>query len=717
MSADIDVSRRRFLQISAMMGGGLLVGCRFGEEEEAKAPPAEKAAAVTFQPNAYVKVAPDGAVSIACPRNEMGQDVFTSLTMLVAEELAVDPRRVTVEHSPLNPTAYKNKLLGAQITGGSTSVRDAWEPLREAGAAARIVLLQAAADQWGVSVGECRAENGSVLHGDKKLSYGELTAAAAKQPVPKDVPLKLANAFTVIGKDLPRLDGAGKARGQTVFGLDVAQEGMLYAALTQCPVLGGKVVSFDGSAAEQRPGVRKVVNIEEGVAVVADHYWTAKSALADVKIQWNEGPAAQLDTAAIFATLEKARNSKHTVIRNHGDPDAVLAKVKPLEATYTMQMLAHATLEPQNCMARVGANGVDVWVSTQYPEGAQGAAAKAAAVKPEQVRIHSQFIGGGFGRRLDVDFVPQAVAIARAFPDTPVKLIWTREEDTTHDFYRPPSVHYLRGALDGTRVQVFTHTMISPSITQRLFPPFVKDGIDDFMIEGVKNLTYEIPNLNLRTVIQEVGIRVGYWRSVSNNNNAWAIESFMDELAHAAGQDPIAFRMAMLERVPRQRAVLERVAQESAYNAKPDKGRAFGVAAMECYDTYIATVAEVSGSADKVKLEKLTLVADPGQLVHPDQAIAQLEGGAVNGLMNAMRSKITVKNGRVEQTNFHDFPMPRINEVPPIAVVIVGGADKPGGLGETGVPLVAPAVSNAIFRLTGKRIRALPLEDAGIQFV
>jgi CO/xanthine dehydrogenase Mo-binding subunit len=717
MSADIDLSRRRFLQVSAMVGGGLLVGCRFREGEEAKAPPAEKGAGVTFQPNAYVKVAPDGAVSIVCPRNEMGQDVYTSLTMLVAEELAVDPRRVTVEHSPLNPTAYKNKLLGAQITGGSTSVRDAWEPLREAGAAARIVLLQAAADQLGVSVGECRAENGSVLHGDKKLSYGELTAAAAKQPVPKDVPLKLANAFTVIGKDLPRLDGAGKARGQTVFGLDVAQEGMLYAALTQCPVLGGKVVSFDGSAAEQRPGVRKVVNIEEGVAVVADHYWTAKSALADVKIQWNEGPAAQLDTAAIFATLEKARNSKHTVIRNHGDPDAVLAKVKPLEATYTMQMLAHATLEPQNCMARVGANGVDVWVSTQYPEGAQGAAAKAAAVKPEQVRIHSQFIGGGFGRRLDVDFVPQAVAIARAFPDTPVKLIWTREEDTTHDFYRPPSVHYLRGALDGTRVQVFTHTMISPSITQRLFPPFVKDGIDDFMIEGVKNLTYEIPNLNLRTVIQEVGIRVGYWRSVSNNNNAWAIESFMDELAHAAGQDPIAFRMAMLERVPRQRAVLERVAQESAYNAKPDKGRAFGVAAMECYDTYIATVAEVSGSADKVKLEKLTLVADPGQLVHPDQAIAQLEGGAVNGLMNAMRSKITVKNGRVEQTNFHDFPMPRINEVPPIAVVIVGGADKPGGLGETGVPLVAPAVSNAIFRLTGKRIRALPLEDAGIQFV
>jgi isoquinoline 1-oxidoreductase beta subunit len=719
MSTEINLSRRHFLLVSSMAGGALLVGCRPRPEEEAKAPPAAKPAATPagFAPNAWVKVAPDGAVTIVCPRNEMGQDVYNSLAMLVAEELAVDPRHAKVEHSPLDPVAYKNKLLGAQITGGSTSVRDAWEPLRMAGAGARIMLVNAAAEQWKVPASECRAENGVVMHGDKKLPYGELAAAAAKQPVPKDVPLKPVDQFTVIGKDLPRLDGPDKTRGRLAFGIDVTQPGMLYAALTQCPVLGGKVASLDSSAAEQRPGVRKVVNIGEGVAVVADHFWTAKSALADLKIQWDEGPAAKLDTAAIYATLAGARNSKHAVIKHVGDPDSVLAKARPIEAAYQMQMVAHATLEPQNCVARVGPEGVDVWTSTQFPEAAHDIAAKMAGAKPDQVRIHCQFIGGGFGRRLDVDYVSQVVAIAKAVPGTPVKLIWTREEDMTHDYYRPPSVHYLRAALDANRLQAFTHTMISPSITQRMFPPFVKDGIDDFMIEGVKDLTYDIPNLDMRTIIQEIGLRVGYWRAVSNNNNGWAIESFMDELAHAARQDPIAFRMALLEKQPRQRAVLERVVQESGYNPAPPNGRAFGVASMACYDTHIAVVADVSGSADKVKLEKLTVVADPGVAVHPDQAIAQLEGGAVTGLINAIRGKITVKNGRIEQTNFHDFQIPRINEVPPIAVTLIGSGDKPGGMGETGVPLIAPAISNAIFKLTGKRIRTLPLEDAGVKFV
>jgi CO/xanthine dehydrogenase Mo-binding subunit len=360
---------------------------------------------------------------------------------------------------------------------------------------------------------------------------------------------------------------------------------------------------------------------------------------------------------------------------------------------------------------------VDVWASTQYPQGAQAEAAKAAGVKPEQVRVHSQFIGGGFGRRLDVDFVPQAVSIAKALPGTPVKLIWSREDDTTHDFYRPPSVHLLRAAVDAGSVLYFTHTMISPSITARMFPGMVKDGIDDFMIEGVKNLTYEIPNLLMRTIIQEVGIRVGYWRSVSNANNAWAIESFFDELAHAANKDPLALRMAMLEKLPRQRAVLERVARDSGYTATPDKGHAFGVASMECYDTYVAVAAAVSGGGDKVKLEKLCIAADCGVAVHPDQVVAQLEGGIVSGLINALRSKVTVKNGRVEQTNFHDFRIPRMNEVPPITVAHITSVEKPGGMGEVGVPLVAPAIGNAVFKLTGKRIRTLPLEDGGTTFV
>jgi isoquinoline 1-oxidoreductase beta subunit len=714
MNESINLSRRRFLQVSALAGGGLLVGCKFGEQEEAKAP-----AATSFEPNAWVKIAPDGAIGIVCPRNEMGQDVYTALTMLVAEELAVDPRRVNVSHAPLNP-AYGNKLLGgAQITGGSTSTRDAWVPLREAGAAARIMLVNAAATQWKVPAGECRAENGYVVHGEQKLSYGELAGAAAKQTAPKEIQLKPVDQFSVIGKPLPRLDGADKARGLSVFGIDVVQPGMVYAALAACPVLGGKVASFDASAVEKRPGVRKVVNIGEGVAVVADHYWTAKSALADLKIEWDEGPAAKLDTAAIYATLEGAKESpKFAVIKSVGDVSAVMDRAKTIEATYRMQMLAHGTLEPQNCLARVSADGgVDVWASTQYPQGAQAEAAKAAGVKPEQVRVHSQFIGGGFGRRLDVDFVPQAVSIAKALPGTPVKLIWSREDDTTHDFYRPPSVHLLRAAVDAGSVLYFTHTMISPSITARMFPGMVKDGIDDFMIEGVKNLTYEIPNLLMRTIIQEVGIRVGYWRSVSNANNAWAIESFFDELAHAANKDPLALRMAMLEKLPRQRAVLERVARDSGYTATPDKGRAFGVASMECYDTYVAVAAAVSGGGDKVKLEKLCIAADCGVAVHPDQVVAQLEGGVVSGLINALRSKVTVKNGRVEQTNFHDFRIPRMNEVPPITVAHITSVEKPGGMGEVGVPLVAPAIGNAVFKLTGKRIRTLPLEDGGTTFV
>ncbi|MDB5841930.1 MAG: aldehyde oxidase [Herminiimonas sp.] len=718
MNKRFDLTRRKFLQVTALVGGGLLAGCRYGPSDDAETPGPTGLSASRIEPNAWVRLTPEGAISIVCPRNEMGQDVYTSLVMLVAEELAVDPLQVGVEHAPVNP-AYENAMLGAQITGGSTSICDAWEPLRYAGAAVRVMLVNTAAIQWKVPAAECRAENGAVIHGKQTLSYGELATAAAKQPLPRHVPLKPVSKFTVIGKPLARLDGADKARGQTLFGHDVGQPGMLYAALAACPVLGGKVASFDAGAARQRPGVRKVVNIGEGVAVVADHYWTAKSALADLRIKWDEGPAAKLDTEAIFAALDRAAgNPAYAVVRHAGDPAAVFASALPFEASYRVQMLAHATLEPQNCLARVGADGtVDVWASTQYPQGAQQAAARVAGVKAEKVRIHSQFIGGGFGRRIEVDFVQQAVTIAKSLPGTPIKLIWSREDDTTHDYYRPPSVHLLRAVVEGNRVSALMHTMISPSVTQRLSRETVKGGIDDLMDEGIKNLTYDIPNLDLRTIIQAVGIRVGYWRSISNANNAWAIESFVDELAHAAQQDPLAFRIAMLQKLPRQQAVLERAARNAGYHARPASGRAFGVASMACYQTHVALIAEVSGGPDKVKLEKLTYAVDCGIRVHPDQVIAQIEGGAVTGLISALRAKITVKNGRVEQTNFHDFPIPRMNEVPPIAVALTGGGDKPGGIGEAGVPLVAPAIANAVFRLTGKRIRTLPLEDGGVTFV
>jgi len=710
MNAPIGLSRRSFLKTAALVGGGLMLGFRLGDVETARA------ADGAFDPNAWIKVRADGLVTLICPRNEMGQDVYTSLTMLLAEELSVDPRRVEIEQAAVN-SVYLNKLMGSQITGGSTSVRDAWEPLRKAGAAARIMLVNAAATSWNVPAADCRAENGEVIHGAKRSAYGALAGAAAQQPIPQDIPLKPASAFEVIGKPLPRLDGADKARGRTVFGIDAKQPGMLYAAIAMCPVLDGKVASFDGGSAEKRPGVSKVVNIGDGVAVVADHYWSAKSALADLHVQWNEGPAARIDTATIYAALERAKDNPGAVVKQAGNVSTALAKGKPIEARYTSQMLAHATLEPQNCLARVSSDGVDVWASTQYPQGAQAAAASAAGVEPRQVRIHPQFIGGGFGRRLDVDFIAQCVSIAKAMPGTPVKLIWTREDDTTHDFYRPPSLHLVRATLDHGRIAALSYKMISPSITNRLFPGVVKDGLDGFMTEGLVSFTYDIPNLDLRTVIQEVGISVGYWRSVSNALNAFAIESFIDELAHASRQDPIAFRLAMLEHLPRQRAVLERAAKDAGYTGKNIKGQAYGVASMECYDTHIALVAKVSGAADKVKVERLTYAVDCGIAVHPDQVVAQIEGGAVSGLINTIRSKVTIKQGRVEQANFNSFTIPRMPEVPPIAVALVNSGGNPGGLGEAGVPLVAPAIANAVFALTGTRIRALPLEDGRIRFV
>jgi len=698
------VTRRDFLKVSALAGGGMLIGFRLGE--------AKQAAAV--RANAWVSIAPDGAVTITCGRAEMGQDVYTSLSMLLAEELAVDPRRVRVVHAPADP-AYVNTMIGVQITGGSTSVREGWEPLRKAGATARELLIAAAAAQWKVSPAECRAANGVVSHGPHRAGYGSLAAAAAKLPVPQNVALKEPAHFSVIGKPVPRLDGAAKARGRATYGIDVKQPGMLYAALVPCPVIGGKVAAVDDAAAKARPGVRAVVNLGEGVAVVADHYWNARRAADALVIQWDEGPGAGLDTGAVFAALDRARGKPAFVAKQAGDATAALAS-GALEAEYRCQMLSHATLEPQNCTARVTADGVDVWASVQYPQGAQQLAAEAAGLKPEQVRVHPQFLGGGFGRRLENDFVAQAVNLAKALPGTPVQLIWSRPEDLQHDFYRPPSLHLMRGAVGGGRLTALSATLVSPSITARAFPPFVQKGNDPFMTEGLINLTYEVPNLELRTIIEEVGVRVGYWRSVSHALNAFAVESFLDELALAAKQDPLAFRLALLDKLPRQRAVLERAAKAAGYQATPGAGRGFGVAAMECYETNAAVVCEVSGSADRVKLERLTICADCGVAIHPDQVVAQLEGGVVTGLIQTLRAKITLKNGRVEQSNFDSFPLPRHHEVPPVQVELLQSGGKPGGIGEVGVPLVAPAVANAVYSLTGKRIRTTPLEDGGVRF-
>jgi isoquinoline 1-oxidoreductase beta subunit len=705
-------SRREFLKTSAVLGGGLAIGLYLPTQNFA-------ADLKPVAANAWVRVSPDNTITLICHRNEMGQDVHTSLALLVAEELGVDVNKVTVEQAPVDPV-YINAMLGGQITGGSTSIRDAWTKLREAGATARVLLVTAAANQWKVPAGECAVKDGYVTHkSGKRASYGELADAAAKLPAPAKVELKPRSEFTQIGKQQHRLDAPAKARGKAMFGLDASQPGMVYASIEQCPVLGGKVASVDDAKAKAIKGVIAVVNIGEGVAVVADHYWTAKTARDALKIVWDEGPGKGLTTAKISATLKDGAKKDGAIVKQSGDSAKAMAgAAKKVQAEYESQLLAHATLEPMNCLALVSDQGCDIWASTQFPQGAQGVAAARSGVEAAKVRIWPQFIGGGFGRRLDVDFIGQAAAIAKAVPGKPVKLIWTREDDIRNDFYRPASLHVLAGGLDAKgNLVAFDHKMVSASITNRMFPGVVKNDLDPFMTEGAANLTYGIPNSMQRVVIQEFGLRVGYWRSVSHALNAFAIESFIDELAHAAGKDPVAFRLALLEQQPRQKAVLERVAKESGWGEKLPAGHARGVASMESYDTHQALVAEISKTDGKIKLERLVFVVDPGIAVHPDQIVAQIQSGAVSGLINTLRSKITLKDGRVEQSNFHDYMLLRFNQMPKIDVVVVEGGDKPGGIGEVGVPLVAPAIANAVFALTGKRARSLPLSDQKIEFV
>ncbi|MEJ0038106.1 MAG: molybdopterin cofactor-binding domain-containing protein [Gammaproteobacteria bacterium] len=706
-------SRRAFLKKAAVAGGGLIIGLHLprgslaGNEVE---PVAE---------NAWVRIAPDNTITLICHRNEMGQDVHTSLALLVAEELNVDVNKVAIEQAPVNPV-YVNALLGAQITGGSSSIRDAWTKLREAGATARVRLVDAAASRWKVPAADCVAKDGFVMHSSgKRLSYGELADAAGKLPATTKVTLKNPADFTQIGKQQHRLDSPAKARGQAIFGLDVVQPGMLYASLEQCPVLGGKATSVNDSAAKAMKGVVAVVNIGEGVAVIADHYWAAKNARDALRITWDYGPAATLTTDAIHATLKEGAKQDGAIVKQAGDAAAALkTAVKVLRAEYQLQLLAHATLEPMNCLALVSEKGCDIWTSTQYPQGAQGVAAARSGVEAAKVRIWPQFVGGGFGRRLDVDFVGQAAAIAKAVPGKPVKLIWTREDDTRNDFYRPASYHTLAGGLDAKgNLVAFDYKMVSSSITNRLFPGVVKDGLDGFMTEGSINLTYDIKNAMQRVVIQEYGLRSGYWRSVSHALNGFAIEGFMDELAHAAGKDPVEFRLALLENQPRQKIVLERVAKEAGWGTALPPGSARGLAMMESYGTYQALVAQIRKTADGLKVEKLTYVIDPGIAVHPDQIIAQIHSGAVSGLINTLRNKITIRNGRVEQSNFNDFPLLRMYQMPEIKVVLIEAGGAPGGMGEVGVPLVAPAIANAVFALTGTRVRSLPLADSKIEFV
>jgi isoquinoline 1-oxidoreductase subunit beta len=700
--------RRRFLQGTMMVSGGLVIGLSLAACENK---PGGKASGPTapVDLNAWLQIGTDGSVRFYCDRSEMGQGVYTSLPMLVAEELGVAPAAIQVEFAPAG-AQFTNNLLGTQITGGSTSVRDAWTKLRTAGAQARELLIAAACAKWGIAAEGCRAEGGAIVSPKgQRLSFGELAEAAAKLPMPHDVKLKSREQFKVIGKAQHRLDTPLKVDGSARYGIDVRLEGMLYGALAQSPVLGGKVKRFDAERSKTMPGVKGVVQTSSGVVVVADSWWRAKQARDALVIEWDEGANHALSNAQILSGLKAAASAQGQLARNDGDaPGAIRGgHGKVVRAEYELPLLAHATMEPQNCTAAVTPEGCDLYVPTQTQIIAQATAAAAAGLKPEQVRVHTTFLGGGFGRRLEVDFIPAAVEASKAV-GAPVKLLWSREDDMTHDAYRPPAYDQVAALLGPDGKPTAWHLALTgPSITARMFPAVVEKAIDPFAIEAAANYPYDVPNVRVSYNRHEIGINVGYWRSVSHALNCFVAESFMDELASAAGKDPVEYRLSLLGKQPRHAAVLKRVVEEAGY-AKPAPGHTFGVALMEGYGTYMAMLADVTMEKGKLKLHALHCALDAGQVVNPDTVVAQVESAALFGLAAALWGDIQLRNGRVQQTNFDSYRLLRISEAPKIMTYIVDSGADPGGLGEPATALVAPAIGNALFKATGKRIRALP---------
>lgn len=699
------LNRRYFLKTSSTVTGGLMLGVSLG------LPLSTQAAGTLYTPNAWVHIADDNTITLISARSEMGQGVYTSMPMLIAEELNVDIRRIKVAIAPPDGKVYGNALLGGpQLTGGSTSVRDGWEKLRIAGAQVRTMLVSAAAAKWNVNASTLRAENGMVIGAKgKRATYGSLAEAASKLPVPEKVALKDPKDFTIIGKATRRLDTPAKTNGTAEFGIDVRLPGMVYASLEQCPVIGGTVKSFDGAKAKAMPGVIDVVQIPDGVAVVADSYWHARKARAALTIVWDEGPGATITHASMLDGIRKATD-KPLPLKAVGDADAVIAgAAKVVRAEYVSPLLAHATMEPMNFTASYSNGKMALIGPTQWQDGAQGAVAKALGMKPEDITVKTTFLGGGFGRRIDLDFIVQAAQIARAV-NKPVKLLWTREDDMTHDFYRPMSVHQLAAAVgpDG-KPTAMTFRMVSQSVTGRVFG-LPGEAQDPLMTEAAL-APYEIPATRHEIVKHDSGLRVGYWRSVSHALNAFANESFIDELAAGAGKDPYAYRMALLEKQPRFANVLKMAADKAGWATPAPAGRFRGIALMEGYDTYMAQVAEISVKDKQITVHKVTVVADLGRMINPDTVQAQIQSSVVFGLTAALNSQITLDKGRVQQTNFGDYPVLRMNEVPVIDITLVPSTEKPGGIGEPATALVAPAVANALFAATGKRVRQLPLHD------
>jgi len=709
-SSDTDVSRRHFLVSSAAVGAGLVLSLSLPFDR------AEAEGAESFAPNAFIRIGSDGQVVLTMPYVEMGQGTYTSIPMLIAEELEVGLNQIHLEHAPPNEKLYANPLLGVQATGNSNALRGSWKPLREAGATARAMLIAAAAKRWGVDAKSCRAQDGEVVHAAsaRQLKYGELAAEAAQLPVPQNIELKRPDQFRLIGTPAKRLDAAGKVNGTATYGIDARPAGVKIATLAQSPVFGGKLKSVDDTAAKAVKGVRQIVRLDDAVAVVADHMGAAKKGLEALRIEWDGGNHAALGTADVARELEQATLKAGAVAQHIGDVDTAMANAATkIEATYQVPFLAHATMEPMNCTVHLRGGECEIWIGTQAIARVQAMAAKAAGLPPEKVIVHNHLLGGGFGRRLEADGAVRAVEIAKQV-DGPVKVVWTREEDIQHDLYRPYWFDRLTAGLDKDGKPIaWNHRFAGSSVIARWLPPGFAKGLDPDSTEGAIDLVYALPNFHVEYVrVEPPGIPTGFWRSVGPSHNVFVTESFIDELAAAAGQDPLAFRRALLDHNPRARAVLELAAEKAGWGEPLRQGRGRGISLQHAFGSLLAQVAEVEVAKDgSVRVHRVTCAMDCGTVVNPDTVQAQLQSGIMYGTTAALYGKITLKNGRVEQTNFDSYQILRINEAPAVEVHLIKSSEPPGGMGETGTSAIVPAIANAVFAATGKRLRKMPIDS------
>ncbi len=704
------ISRRDFLKVGAAAGGGLFLEFAVPSAGGAKT---GVSAGHEFSPNAFIRIDRKGAVTLIMPQVEMGQGIYTSIAMILAEELDVRLETVTLEAAPPNDALYRNPVLGFQVTGGSTSIRAFWMPLRRAGASARAMLVEAAAQDWKVEPAVCSTAAGAVIHATsgRRLPYGSLVDRAAQLKPPANPTLKTLADFRLVGTAARRLDTPEKVTGKALFGIDALPPGVKFATLIASPVLGGRVIRVDDATARAMPGVRQIVVLDDLVAVVADHTWAAKQGLDSLNITWDDGPNANVTTEEILEQLKAASLRTGVVAKSVGDVATALNVANRVEVTYQVPFLAHAPMEPMNCTVHVKPDGCEIWVGNQVLTRTQAIAAEITGLPKDKVIVHNHLIGGGFGRRLEVDGIAKSVRIAQKV-DGPVKVTWTREEDIQKALYRPFYFDRFEVALTGAKITAWKHRVVGSSILARWAPPAFVNGVDRDAVEGAVNLPYDVPNFHVEYVRQEPpGIQTQFWRGVGPTHNVFVTESLVDELAHRAGKDPVSFRRDQLGRAPRLLACLDLVASKAGWGQVLPRRVGRGVAIQDVFGTNLATVTEVEvDEQGEVYVKRVVCAVDCGIVVNPDTVVAQIEGGMIFGLTAALHSEITLAKGRIQQSNFNNYRMMRINEAPKIEVHLIRSVEAPGGIGEPGTAAAAPALANALFAATGVRLRKLPVD-------